>query len=328
MSQELQQYFLQSVTINDNKVPRDWIFTAVYVEKASLKAPLLKLEIHDITGTIIDDWKAKYGASLVAEMGDPQGNAGTFKTTFFVTSAMLAGDVVTVIAVSEDVRRFKIPSPRTNLHTNKTPDAIFKVYAGDQQIAGSAMKRAVTYHLNAGEKPSKMFAEMARDKGALCWTCRGQFNFYSLADLIKQQPSFTYEGNNPQAEYTLSKMRLIQQDHAVTATNQYRFVGYSMTDGYIECGDSSLPVRYISDSDMETLRNMQLSLVPKLDIEVAGNPEIKPGMVIEILVYRYDQENRLDESLPRKMIVKNVAHFEDRVGYTTRIILGVPNSEA
>ena len=140
MSQELQQYFLQSVTINDNKVPRDWIFAAVYVEKASLKAPLLKLEIHDITGTIIDDWKAKYGASLVAEMGDPQGNAGTFKTTFFVTSAMLAGDVVTVIAVSEDVRRFKIPSPRTNLHTNKTPDAIFKVYAGDQQIAGKFLK--------------------------------------------------------------------------------------------------------------------------------------------------------------------------------------------
>lgn len=70
---------------------------------------MLKLEIHDATGTVIDDWKAKYGASLVAEMGDPNGNAGTFKTDFFVTSAMLAGDVVTVIAVSEDVRRFKIP---------------------------------------------------------------------------------------------------------------------------------------------------------------------------------------------------------------------------
>lgn len=325
MSQELQQYFLQSVTINDNKVPRDWIFTAVYVEKSSLKAPLLKLEIHDMTGTIIDDWKAKYGASLVAEMGDPNGNAGTFKTTFFVTSAMLAGDVITVIAVSEDVHRFKIPSPRTNLHTNKTPDTIFKAYSGNLKISSSVLKRAVTYHLNAGDKPSKMLSEIARDKGALCWVCRGEFNFYTLADLMKQTPSFTYEGNNPQAKYTLSKMRMIQQEHATTAKNQYRFVGYSMTDGYIEYGDSSLPVRYISDSDMETLRNMQLSLVPKMDIEVAGNPDIKPGMLIEILVYRYDQENRIDESMPRKLIVKNVAHFEDRIGYTTRMILGVPN---
>lgn len=174
MAQELQQYFLQSVLINDNKVPRDWIFTAVYVEKTSLKAPLLKLEIHDATGTVIDDWKAKYGASLVAEMGDPNGNAGTFKTDFFVTSAMLAGDVVTVIAVSEDVRRFKIPSPRTNLHTNKTPDAIFKAYSGKLKITSSVLKRAVTYHLNAGDKPSKMLSEIARDKGALCWVCRGE----------------------------------------------------------------------------------------------------------------------------------------------------------
>ncbi|HDP7023433.1 TPA: tail length tape measure protein [Escherichia coli] len=325
MSQELQQYFLQSITINGNKVPREWIFTSVYVEKANLRAPLLKLEIHDITGTIIDDWKTKYGAALVAEMGDPQGNSGTFKTTFFVTSAVLAGDVITVIAVSEDVRIFKIPAIRANLHTNKTPDTIFKTYTGTLKIASSALKRSCTYHLSAGEKPSKMLSEMARDKGALCWACRGQFNFYTLADLMKAKPSFTYEGNNPRAEYTISKMRLIQQEYAVTANTQYRFTGYSMTEGYVEYGDSSLPIRYISDPDMETLRNMQLSLVPKMDIEVAGNPDITPGMVIEILVYRYDQENKLDESLPRKLLVKNVAHFEDRIGYTTRMILGVPN---
>jgi len=177
MSQELQQYFLQSVTINGNKVPREWIFTAVYVEKANLRAPLLKLEIHDITGTIIDDWKTKYGAALVAEMGDPQGNSGTFKTTFFVTSAVLAGDVITVIAVSEDVRIFKIPAIRANLHTNKTPDTIFKTYTGTLKIASSALKRSCTYHLSAGEKPSKMLSEMARDKGALCWACRVRLTF-------------------------------------------------------------------------------------------------------------------------------------------------------
>ncbi len=82
MSQELQQYFLQSVTINGKKVPREWIFTAVYVEKANLRAPLLKLEIHDITGTIIDDWKTKYGAALVAEMGDHKAIQARLKQLF------------------------------------------------------------------------------------------------------------------------------------------------------------------------------------------------------------------------------------------------------
>ncbi|HBT4785518.1 TPA: tail length tape measure protein [Klebsiella variicola subsp. variicola] len=325
MGQQLQQLFMQSATIEGNKVPREWIFSTVYIEKASLKAPLLKLEIRDMTGVIIDDWKAKYGAKLVAEMGDPQGNETAFKTTFFITSATLAGDVITVVAVSEEVRRFKIPAPRTQLHTNKTPDVIFKAYMGDLKLAGDIQKRAVTYHLNAGEKPSRMMAAMARDKGALCWVCRGKLFFSALDALMSQKPAFTYEANNPQAEYTISKMRFINQEHASTAGTEYRFAGYSMTDGYVESGDSTLPVKYISDADMETLRNMQKTLVPKLDVEVAGNPDICPGMLIEILIYRYDDQNHLDESLPRKMLVKNVAHFEDRVGYTTRMILGVPN---
>lgn len=325
MAQQLQQLFLQSVTLNGNSVPREWIFSSVYIEKATLKAPIIKLEIRDMTGTIIDDWGAKYSATLVAEMGNPQGNADSFKTTFFVTSATLSGDVVTVIAISEEIRKFKIPSPRTQLHTNVTPAQIFQNYIGGLTIAANSQKRAVTYHLNAGEKPSKMFTAMARDKGALCWVCRGKFNFSTLSELEAQTPAFTYEANNPQAERTISKMRFINQDHAATAGNEFRFAGYSMTDGYIEYGDSDLPVKYISDPDLETLRNMQKTLIPKLDIEVAGNPEIQPGMVIEVLIYRYDNENKIDESLPKKLIVKNVAHFEDRQGYNTRIILGVPN---
>ncbi|HGU9824339.1 TPA: hypothetical protein ACNFPD_003443 [Enterobacter cancerogenus] len=99
-----------------------------------------------------------------------------------------------------------------------------------------------------------------------------------------------------------------------------------MTEGYIEVGDPNLPPRQISDADMETLRNMQRTIVPKLDIEVDGNPRIRPGLVIEIRIYRYDEENVLDESLPQKMIVLNVAHYEDRVGYNTRMILGEPTN--
>ncbi|EPL8679512.1 tail length tape measure protein [Klebsiella michiganensis] len=322
---ELQQLFLQSVTLNGNDLPRDWVYSTVYIEKTNLNAPLLKLEIRDMTGTIIDDWKTKYGAVLVAEMGNPQGHGSAFKTTFFVTSATLAGDVITLIAVSEEVRRFKIPSPRTRMHTNKTPEDIFKAYMGDLTIAENAQKRAVTYHLNAGEKPSKMLAAMARDKGARCWVCRGSLYFSALRDLAGREADLTYEANNPKAEYTISKMRVINQEYAAIAKHDFRFAGYSMTEGIVDVGDASKPVRYISDADTETLRNMQLTLVPKMDIEVSGNPDIRPGMVFGVLVHRYDKENQIDESLPRKLIVISVAHFEDRIGYTSRVILGVPN---
>ena len=62
-----------------------------------------------MTYTVIDDWKAKYGALLVVEMGDPSGEHESFTTTFFVTSATLAADVVTLIAVSEEVPQLKNP---------------------------------------------------------------------------------------------------------------------------------------------------------------------------------------------------------------------------
>jgi hypothetical protein len=324
--QQLQQLFLQSITLNEQLVPRDWIVASVYIEKGTLNGPLLKLEIRDMTGTVIDDWKAKYGAVLVAEMGDPSGEQESFTTTFFVTSANLAADVVTLIAVSEEVRQLKIPSPVTRMYNNKTPAEVFGVYAKGLKFDLGNQKRAITCHLSAGEKPSRMLSSIARDKASMVYVCRGAMHFSPLTDLSKVEPAFVYEANNPKAEYRISKMRPIHQDFAMTADTKYRFVGYSMTEGYIEVGDPSLPPRQISDADMETLRNMQRKLIPKFDIEVDGNPDIKPGLVIEIRVYRYDEENVLDESLPQKMIVKNVAHYEDRVGYTTRMLLGVPTN--
>nr|WP_225312438.1 hypothetical protein [Salmonella sp.]QBM91345.1 hypothetical protein NNIBIDOC_00012 [Salmonella sp.] len=59
---ELQQYFLQSVLINDNKVPRDWFYRSIC--RKNQPQSLTKTGSHDATGTVIDDWKAKYGASL------------------------------------------------------------------------------------------------------------------------------------------------------------------------------------------------------------------------------------------------------------------------
>ena len=114
---------------------------------------------------------------------------------------------------------------------------------------------------------------------------------------------------------------------SATQDSQYRFVGYSETDGYVETGDASLPVRYVSDADMSTLKNMQQVLVPKLDIEVSGNTDITAGMVIGIQIHRYDQKNQVDESLPKNFIVERVAHYEDRISYITRMILGVPYIE-
>ncbi len=324
---QLQQYFLQSVTLNDKAIPREWINATLYIEKTKLTGPLLRLEVRDATGSIVDDYHATYGSTLVVETGDPSGKRGTLKETFFITSAPAQGDVVQITAVHADLKRLKTPVSAAKLFVNKQPGDILKEFAGSLTVEADAFKKAGTYHLNMGEKPSLVLSQIAADNGALVWMARGRFCVKEMARLIKTKAACVYEANNPSAEYTISRSQIINQDFATTESSRYRFVGYSATDGFIEAGDASLPVRYVSDADMATLKNMQQVLVPKLDIEVAGNTEISAGMVIGIQIHRYDQQNQVDESLPKNFIVERVAHYEDRISYTTRMILGVPYIE-
>ncbi|MDT0178128.1 tail length tape measure protein [Enterobacter sp. BRE11] len=320
------QYFLQSVSINDKELPRSWITSSLYIEKTALTAPLLVLDAHDPAGKLVDEMGARYGATLVAELGDPTGQRGAYKETFFVTSAPASGDVVRIIAVSQDLKRLKTPSARVRLYADRQPGDVMKEFAGALTIEADAFKKAMTYHLNMGEKPSGVLRQMADDHGALVWCARGRFCMKDMAKLISTKAAFVYEANNPQAEYTISKLSNINQDAAATSGRDFQYVGYSMTDGYVAVGDKSKPVKYISDADVTTLTNMARVLVPKLDIEVSGNADITAGMVIGVQIHRYDPDNQVDETLPKNFIVAAVIHHEDRIGYTTRMILGVPNS--
>lgn len=324
---QLQQYFLQSATLNDQVIPRDWINSVLYIEKTELTGPVLRLEVRDATGSITDDYKATYGSTLVVETGDPTGDRKTVKETFFVTSAPAQGDVVQITAIHAALKQLKTPTSGAKLYSNRQPKDILKDYAGPLTVEADTFKKAGTYHLNMGEKPSLVLSQIAADHGALVWMARGKFCVKEMARLIKTKAAMVYEANNPSAQYTISRSENINQDFAATEGSQYRFVGYSETDGYIEAGDASLPVRYVSDADMATLKNMQQALVPKLDLEVSGNSDITAGMVIGIQIHRYDQQNQVDESLPKNFIVERVAHYEDRISYITRMILGVPYIE-
>lgn len=324
---QLQQYFLQSATLNDQIIPRDWINSVLYIEKTALTGPLLRLEVRDATGSIVDEYKAAYGAKLVVETGDPTGDRKTVKETFFVTSAPAQGDVVQITAILDALKTIKTPTSAAKLFSNRQPRDILKDFAGSLTVEADTFKKAGTYHLNMGEKPSLVLSQIAADHGALVWIARGKFYVKEMARLIKTKAAMVYESNNPSAQYTISRSEHINQDFAATQDSQYRFVGYSETDGYVETGDASLPVRYVSDADMSTLKNMQQVLVPKLDIEVSGNTDITAGMVIGIQIHRYDQKNQVDESLPKNFIVERVAHYEDRISYITRMILGVPYIE-
>ncbi|OKP01559.1 hypothetical protein [Xenorhabdus eapokensis] len=325
MAQQGNQYFLQSIEINGEVLPRESVISVAYIEMAKLEAPLLLLNIRDVTGYILDNMAVKEGAVITVALGDPEGEQALFKEEFFIVSAPLNMDTVTITSISTAMRTLLIPTGTPHFFVDAEPAKIIRTLTKRLKPVTDPFNRLGTYHLNMGQKPATLIRQVAKDHGGLAWTARGKLHLRTMTDLIKIKPAFTYEYNNPQAKYRITKLRNINADFAVTAPKQHRYVGYSMTEGYRAFGDAFLPVKMVSDAELGTLQNMGRVLIPKLDIECAGNPAIQAGAVIQVIIHRYDSENRIDESVPKNMIVERVTQFEERVAYSTRMILGVPN---
>ncbi|MDC9615487.1 tail length tape measure protein [Xenorhabdus khoisanae] len=325
MVQQSNQFFLQTIEINGEVLPRESVTSVAYIEIAKLAAPLLLLNIRDVTGYVLDNMGVKEGAVITVTLGDPGGEQALFKEDFFIVSAPLNMDTVTITSISTSMRTLLIPSGTPRFFADAEPEKIIRTLAKGLKPVTEPFNRLGTYHLNMGQKPATLVRQVAKDHGALAWTARGKIHLKSMSNLIKTKPAFTYEYNNPQAKYRITKLRNLNSDFAVTASKQHRYVGYSMTDGYRSFGDASLPVKMVSDAELGTLQNMGRVLIPKLDIECAGNSAIQAGSVIQVVIHRYDPDNRIDESIPKNMIVERVTQFEERVAYSTRMILGVPS---
>lgn len=325
MVQQCNQYFLQTIEINGEILPRESITSVAYIEIAKLEAPILLLNVRDMTGYVLDNMRVKAGAVITATLGDPEGEQALFKEDFYVVSAPLNMDTVTITSISTAMRTLLIPTGTPRFFADAEPEKIISTLAKGLKPVTDPFNRLGTYHLNMGQKPATLIRQIAKDHGALVWTARGKLTLKSMTDLIKTKPAFTYEYNNPQAEYRITKMRNINSDFAITASKQHRYVGYSTTNGYRSFGDASLPIKLVSDSELGTLQNMGRVLIPKLDIECTGNPAIQAGSIIQVVIHRYDPDNRIDESVPKNMIVERVTQFEERVAYSTRMILGVPS---
>lgn len=321
----LNQYFLQAIEINGTQLPRESVTSVAYIEITKLEAPLLLLNIRDVTGNVLDNMGVREGSTITATLGDHEGSQALFKERFYVVSAPLNMDTVIITSISMDMRTLLIPASSPRFFVDAQPAQIITTLVKGLKPNADTFNRIGTYHLNMGQKPATLLKQIACDHGALVWLARSNINVKSMTDLMKNKPAFKYEYNNPHAKFRITKMRNINSDMAVTTSKQYRYVGYSMTDGYRSAGDSSLPVRLTPDSDLGTLQNKGRVLIPKLDIECAGNAAIKAGMVIQLMIHRYDNENRIDESLPKTMIVERVTQFEERFAYSTRMILGVPS---
>lgn len=330
--QQMSQLFLQAVyvIINQNQIeiPRPMITTASYMEVMNLRSPVLQLKIRDVSNHVSNEIGIKAKTRVIVKMGGGMSQNGeVWAETMVVVSMPYSGDVLTLNLVPEALYVLCQPSSKPAFFVDQQPLTILRALLPfSVKMLPDPFPRMGTYHLNMGEKPTSLLAELATDNGARAWLARGIFNLCLLTSFHTQKPIFTYEMNNPQAQRTLSKVSAINQDATFLDKVRFRFTGYSETEGFISVGNPDYPVKQIPYAERAALRNRLYTLVPKLDAECEGNEAITPGMVLSVMIHRYDSESGLDESLPKNMIVMSVTHHEDRRTYVCRMILGVVES--
>lgn len=319
------QLFLQSAKLGDQEIPRSMMLTCLYIEHAGLSAPQLVIEYKDSTNWIVNQLGVKTGSLLSVTLGDPHGNGQTqWNDTFYVLKCPSKGDVVTIYAFSDSVRLIKDPAAKAQFFVEKQPKNIIAALVKGLKVDADTFTKQGTYHLNVGQKPSAVIQEIARDDGAIAWIARGTIFFKSMTRLAASNPALTYSANNPTTDgFTITRWRVLNNDQAYLKDYQYRFMGYDMEGGLISAGSPNHPVKMVAAQEKSILSNMLKTLLPKFEMECEGNGKLTPGLVVKCLVNSYSNDNGLDESVPAKMIISKVAHFEDRYSYTSKAELAI-----
>ncbi|HBM2815638.1 TPA: RHS repeat protein [Enterobacter hormaechei subsp. xiangfangensis] len=318
----LAQFFLQKLSINGTDIPRDFVITCAYMEMIDLEGPQIDVVIRDSTGQLIDNLGIGYGSKMIATLGDPQGSRALWQETFFIVEAPAANDGIHISALAETVRKIHAPSPKAQFYVNQSASDILTQVVPDAKANADAFQLAGTWHLNNGENPVNLVRKMATDNGAIAWLARGFLNVKGIKGILSGAPAFSYEANNPKAPFRINKRQFLNADYAASQSHDYRYVGFSQTEGTVTAGGDGLPVKLVGDTDQIVLQNKTLGLIPKLDCEADGNAGISAGDLIQVLLHRYDNSNTLDESVPKIMVVLRVTHYETRFNYRTRFVLG------
>ncbi len=317
-------FFVQSITINGKQLDKGKIESTTYIEHVNMNGSLLILEIADESGSMRDENRVKSGGEVVALLGDPDGSGTLFQEIFTILKAPVSNGRMRICAIQKDMDKLKKPSPKAIFLADKPTLQSVKTLASGIPIEAGRVTGLCTYHLDAGEAPSGLLREIAKDHACLCYWSRGKLHLVPYSEAFQQPPVIMLESHNPKAEHTIAFYKWLDHDFASERQNVKRYSCYSMTEGWqYSAGNDDAPIEFVPNATLSQLNNRLKHIVPLLEVETAGDGALQAGVMVGIRINKMSNENVLDESAPPEILITRVIHHETPNNYMCTLELGV-----
>lgn len=292
-----------------------------YVETLDLSGPRLMFSINDPWRLFRDDIGVKEKDVLQVTLSDQFGFDGLDKIIYFVILTMpIDGDILSFNCLEATVWKLKQPAKGAMLFNKQPIKSILSRLAPGLKYDVGTFQVLNDYHLLPGMRPSKMIREMAREHGAVCFWQRGKIVFKKLKDLYAVTPAMTYYHNDSRQQYKIAVYSRPNTQAVIKDRTERNYVGWDMVEGIQKNKAVKAPAEFVSASNVASLDGLLEIPLPSIDFTTHGNGTLVPGLTIGLswAVDRIDAP--IDESLPKKVVVGTVSHFQSNQVYACRVL--------
>lgn len=319
------QYFLvQKVVVNGEEMLVEHIKEFAFIENGSMDGNKLLMKVLDSAAVYRDDFGIKRGTEITVTLAD-WNNKGdqVWIERFIVAKATLVNGFLEIEGFEKTIHQLKQQVDTPRFFNNKQPKEILSELVPSLAIDCDLFDRGSTYHLNSGGTKSRLIRAMARDYGAMCFISRGVLYFKAIKN-IAMVKDFKLEHSNPmKADHTIAHYQIIGEEGLFERVLNREYIDWNIVEGIQKSGAGAKVM--VSVPQVKALKNQNVSIIPMLDVELNGFTTFKPMKVCEVLFHKQVAAQELDESIPEKMIINQVVHYQSGNRYQCRLELGVKN---
>jgi hypothetical protein len=298
-----------------------FLLEGTWVETMDLAGPRLMMEFHDPQSYIKDRVGVRPLDEITVTLADPMTRDGlNIEQDYTVLTMPIAGDSVQFNCLFSPLFCLKNPAKSSRLYSRKPMSYIVRELLPGLKPDLARCPVVEDYHILAGERPTYMLRQMAREQGGHLFISREHVRFKRLKEQMAGEADATYHYGDPREKNQIIRHSVPSADLVMDDRLRRSFSGWNLTEGWVKSGKNSGAVPELHASPHKlTLDNLSLVHKPVLDFSCMGNGNLRAGAVLDLEWHMPRTDAPLDEYLPERVVAWNVAHYYKAQKYFCRV---------